>query len=76
MDFATVPDVLREPLHGFELAARKAMQFRASANQAKANICGAFQEMVDNVLETLMHRHPVNRVKAGESKVRQTEPSD
>jgi CRP/FNR family transcriptional regulator, cyclic AMP receptor protein len=32
--------------------------------------------MVDNVLETLMHRHPVDRVKAGESKVRQTEPSD
>ena len=32
--------------------------------------------MVDNVLETLMHRHPVNRVKAGESKVRQTESSD
>ena len=32
--------------------------------------------MVDGVLETLMHRHPVNRVKPSELKVRQTEPSD
>lgn len=45
------PDALREPLHGFELAARKAMQFRTPAKQTKANICGAFQEMIDNVLQ-------------------------
>jgi CRP/FNR family cyclic AMP-dependent transcriptional regulator len=32
--------------------------------------------MVDNVLETLMHRYPVQRVKPSESKVRQTEPSE
>jgi len=48
---AATADVLREPLHGFELAARKAMRFRVSANKAKAKICGAFQEMVDNVLD-------------------------
>jgi hypothetical protein len=32
--------------------------------------------MVDNVLETLMHRHPVSRPKPGESQIRQTESSD
>jgi CRP/FNR family cyclic AMP-dependent transcriptional regulator len=32
--------------------------------------------MVDQVLETLMHRHPVRRVQPGESKVRKTEPAD
>ena len=30
--------------------------------------------MVDNVLETLMHRHPVSRTKPDVSKIRQTEP--
>ena len=32
--------------------------------------------MVDEVLVTLMHREPINRVKPSESKVRQTESSD
>jgi CRP/FNR family cyclic AMP-dependent transcriptional regulator len=32
--------------------------------------------MVDNVLETLMHRHPIPRIKSGELKVRQIEPAD
>ena len=32
--------------------------------------------MVDNVLETLMHRHPAGRVKPDESKIRQTELPD
>jgi CRP/FNR family transcriptional regulator, cyclic AMP receptor protein len=32
--------------------------------------------MVDNVLETLMHRHPVQRIRPAESKIRQTEPPD
>jgi hypothetical protein len=32
--------------------------------------------MVDNVLETLMHRHPVSRVRPSESQIRQTEPQD
>ena len=30
--------------------------------------------MVDGVLETLMHRHPVGRIKPSESQIRQTEP--
>jgi hypothetical protein len=32
--------------------------------------------MVDNLLETLMHRHPVHRTKPSELKIRQTEPPD
>jgi CRP/FNR family transcriptional regulator, cyclic AMP receptor protein len=32
--------------------------------------------MVDEVLETLLHRQPLNRARPPESKVRQTEPSD
>ncbi len=32
--------------------------------------------MVDKVLETLMHRHPVHRIKPSESKIRQTDFSD
>jgi CRP/FNR family transcriptional regulator, cyclic AMP receptor protein len=32
--------------------------------------------MVDDVLETLMHRHPVQRIKPDQSKIRQTEPPD
>jgi CRP/FNR family cyclic AMP-dependent transcriptional regulator len=32
--------------------------------------------MVDNVLETLMHRHPFPRIKSDELKVRQIEPAD
>jgi hypothetical protein len=32
--------------------------------------------MVDNVLETLMHRHPVSRVRPSESQIRQIEPQD
>lgn len=44
-------ETVREPLHGFELAARKAMQLPTFVNQTKANICGALQEMVDNILD-------------------------
>jgi CRP-like cAMP-binding protein len=32
--------------------------------------------MVDNVLETLMHRHPIPRIKSDELKVRQIESPD
>jgi hypothetical protein len=32
--------------------------------------------MVDEVLETLMHRHPAKRVKPSESTMRETELSD
>jgi CRP/FNR family cyclic AMP-dependent transcriptional regulator len=32
--------------------------------------------MVDDVLETLMHRNPVSRVRPSESQIRQTEPQD
>jgi hypothetical protein len=32
--------------------------------------------MIDNVLETLMHRHPGSRVRPSESQIRQTEAQD
>jgi len=44
-------EVVREPLQGFQLATRKAMLLPTSANQAKARICGALQELVDNILD-------------------------
>jgi hypothetical protein len=45
------PDNFKEHLFSFELAARKAMPFKRSVSQAKANICGALQELVDNIFE-------------------------
>jgi CRP/FNR family transcriptional regulator, cyclic AMP receptor protein len=64
-------------LHVCELIARRL----DSLNKYLVDVKQQFQGhehlgMVDNVLETLMHRHPVNRVKASELKIRQTEPSD
>lgn len=48
---AAQPADHRERLFAFELAARKAMPFKRNINQAKANICGALQELVDNIFE-------------------------
>lgn len=45
------PEDFKERLFSFELAARKAMPFKHNVNQAKANICGALQELVDNIFE-------------------------
>ncbi len=45
------PEDFKERLFSFELAARKAMPFKRSVSQAKANICGALQELVDNIFE-------------------------
>lgn len=45
------PDDFKERLFSFELAARKAMPFKRNISQAKANICGALQELVDNIFE-------------------------
>lgn len=47
----TPPIDFKERLFAFELAARKAMPFKRNINQAKANICGALQELVDNIFE-------------------------
>lgn len=38
-------------LHGFYLKARQAMAFKGSAVKAKARLCGAVDEMVDNVIQ-------------------------
>jgi CRP/FNR family cyclic AMP-dependent transcriptional regulator len=64
-------------LHVCELVARRL----DAVNKYLVDVKQQFQGhehlgMVDNVLETLMHRHPVHRVKAGELKVRQTESPD
>jgi CRP-like cAMP-binding protein len=64
-------------LHVCELVARRL----DALNKYLVDVRQQFQGhehlgMVDDVLETLMHRHPVNRVKPSELKVRQTEPSD
>lgn len=47
---ATV-DELREPLYAFQLAARKAIHLRSGDAQVKGRLCGALQELVDNIME-------------------------
>ena len=44
------PD-FKDRLYKLELAARKAMKFKRDAGAAKASICGAVQELVDNIFE-------------------------
>ncbi len=64
-------------LHVCELIARRLDSLNKYLVDVKQQFNGhEHLGMVDNVLETLMHRHPVNRIKASESKVRQTESSD
>ncbi|HSZ76317.1 MAG TPA: cyclic nucleotide-binding domain-containing protein [Chthoniobacterales bacterium] len=64
-------------LHVCELVARRL----DALNKYLVDVRQQFQGhehlgMVDDVLETLMHRHPVNRMKTNELQVRQTESSD
>jgi CRP/FNR family transcriptional regulator, cyclic AMP receptor protein len=64
-------------LHVCELVARRL----DALNKYLVDVRQQFQGhehlgMVDDVLETLMHRHPVNRVKPSELEIRQTESSD
>jgi CRP/FNR family cyclic AMP-dependent transcriptional regulator len=64
-------------LHVCELVARRLDAVNKYLVDVKQQFDGhEHLGMVDNVLDTLMHRHPVDRVKPGESKVRQTEPPD
>jgi CRP/FNR family cyclic AMP-dependent transcriptional regulator len=64
-------------LHVCELVARRLDALNKYLVDVKQQFQGhEHLGMVDDVLETLMHRHPVNRVKPSELKVRQTEPSD
>lgn len=48
---AAEPDQLRTSMHGYYLCARKAMLLKKTAKTAKARLCGAIDEMVDNILE-------------------------
>jgi CRP/FNR family transcriptional regulator, cyclic AMP receptor protein len=64
-------------LHVCELIARRL----DAVNKYLVDVKQQFKEdehlgMVDDLLETLMHRQPIKRVRPGESKLRQTEPSD
>ena len=64
-------------LHVCELVARRL----DAVNKYLVDVKGQFEGhehlgMIDNVLETLMHRHPVSRVRPSESQIRQTEPQD
>lgn len=47
----TTVEELRDRLYVFQLAARKAMCFRRQASKAKAKLCGAICEMVDNIVD-------------------------
>lgn len=47
----TTVQELRDRLYVFQLAARKAMCFRGQASKAKAKLCGAIGEMVDNIID-------------------------
>jgi CRP/FNR family transcriptional regulator, cyclic AMP receptor protein len=64
-------------LHVCELVARRL----DALNKYLVNVKQQFEGhehlgMVDSVLETLMHRHPVSRVKPNESQIRQTDSPD
>ncbi len=64
-------------LHVCELVARRL----DAVNKYLVDVKQQFRDnahlgMVDDVLETLMHRQPIKRVRPGESKIRQTESSD
>lgn len=47
----TTADEVRNPLYEFELEARKSMQLKKGGNQVKSRLCGALQELVDNILD-------------------------
>jgi CRP/FNR family transcriptional regulator, cyclic AMP receptor protein len=64
-------------LHVCELVARRLDALNKYLVDVKQQFQGhEHLGMVDDVLETLMHRHPAHRVKPSELKIRQTEPSD
>jgi CRP/FNR family cyclic AMP-dependent transcriptional regulator len=64
-------------LHVCELVARRLDALNKYLVDVKQQFHGhEHLGMVDNVLETLMHRHPVQRIKPAESKIRQSEPPD
>jgi CRP/FNR family transcriptional regulator, cyclic AMP receptor protein len=64
-------------LHVCELVARRLDALNKYLVDVKQQFQGhEHLEMVDNVLETLMHRHPVSRVKPSESQIRQTGSPD
>jgi CRP/FNR family transcriptional regulator, cyclic AMP receptor protein len=64
-------------LHVCELVARRLDALNKYLVDVKQQFEGhEHLGMVDNVLETLMHRHPVGRVKPSESQIRQTESPD
>ena len=68
------PDIC---LHVCELVARRLDAVNKYLVDVKQQFVGnEHLGMVDNLLETLMHRHPVSRVKPDLSKIRQTEPPD
>lgn len=47
---ATVEE-LADPLHAFQIETQKALRFNQKISRAKARICGAIKEMVDNVFD-------------------------
>lgn len=47
---ATVEE-LALPLHAFQVETQKALRFRRKVSRAKARICGAIKEMVDNIFD-------------------------
>jgi CRP/FNR family transcriptional regulator, cyclic AMP receptor protein len=64
-------------LHVCELVARRLVQL----NQYLVDVRQQFQGneqfgMIDEVLETLMHRHPAKRIRPAESRIREPELSD
>jgi CRP/FNR family cyclic AMP-dependent transcriptional regulator len=64
-------------LHVCELVARRLDALNKYLVDVKQQFQGhEHLGMVDNVLETLMHRHPVQRIMPTESEIRQTEPPD
>jgi CRP/FNR family cyclic AMP-dependent transcriptional regulator len=64
-------------LHVCELVARRLDSLNKYLVDVKQQFAGDEHfGMVDNLLETLMHRYPVQRIKPSESKIRQTEPPD
>jgi CRP/FNR family transcriptional regulator, cyclic AMP receptor protein len=64
-------------LHVCELVARRLDALNKYLVDVKQQFEGhEHLGMVDNVIETLMHRHPASRVKPSESQIRQTEPPD
>jgi CRP/FNR family cyclic AMP-dependent transcriptional regulator len=64
-------------LHVCELVARRLDALNKYLVDVKQQFEGhEHLAMIDDVLETLMHRHPDSRPKPSELKVRQTEPSD